>query len=263
MSKKVISGTAEWASVTKSISTGCQHGCLYCWAKYNACERFKLFPASEWTTERVRLRDVNKSYKKEVGTIFFPTTHDITPAILEVCCTVLEKMLKAGNNVLIVSKPHKVCIERLCRQFAPYKGQILFRFTIGAVDDQILSLWEPGAPTFSERRDCLKIAHDAGFKTSVSCEPLLEPENAKGLYEALIAYITDSIWFGKLNKPEKRVEQSDLKVAADLKRITDWQTDEKVRQVYETLKDKPKVKWKESYKAVLGLPLATEAGQDI
>ena len=35
------------------------------------------------------------------------------------------------------------------------------RFSIGACDDQILSFWEPNAPNFEERKQCLKYAYKA------------------------------------------------------------------------------------------------------
>ena len=39
------------------------------------------------------------------------------------------------------------------------------------------------------------------------------------------------------------------------------QTDACIREVYSALKDEPKIRWKESYKSILGLKLQTEAGE--
>ena len=75
----------------------------------------------------------------------------------------LRKLLAAGNEVLIVTKPHLECVERLCRELAAYKEKIVFRFTIGAMDDELLAFWEPGAPAFAERLAALKHAHAAGI----------------------------------------------------------------------------------------------------
>ena len=136
----------------------------------------------------------------------FPTSHDITPQFLEECVTVLRKLLAAGNEVLIVTKPHLECIERLCRELAAYKEKIVFRFTIGAMDDELLRFWEPGAPAFAERLAALKHAHEQGFRTSVSAEPMLDVPHAVELYETLVPFVTDTIWFGKMNDVRKRVE---------------------------------------------------------
>jgi hypothetical protein len=40
------------------------------------------------------------------------------------------------------------------------------------------------------------------------------------------------------------------------------QSDGKIRLLYERLKSNPKIKWKESIKKVVGLPVATVAGYD-
>ena len=48
-----------------------------------------------------------------------------------------------------------------------------------------------------------------------------------------------------------------------IQRIRDGQTDERVRAIYAALKDEPKVRWKESFKQVLGLDLAERPGLDI
>ena len=69
-----------------------------------------------------------------------------------------RELLRVGNQVLVVSKPHLDCIEAVCEKFGDYQGQILFRFTIGACDDCVLSFWEPGAPVYAERKASLEHA---------------------------------------------------------------------------------------------------------
>ena len=100
----------------------------------------------EWANPQLRQKEVAKKRRKAKGRIMFPTSHDITPQFLDHCVTVLRKLLAAGNEVLIVTKPHLDCIERLCRELAEYREKIVFRFTIGAMDDELLRFWEPGAP---------------------------------------------------------------------------------------------------------------------
>ena len=54
------------------------------------------------------------------------------------------------------------------------REQLLFRFTVGSAKDDVLSFWEPGAPTFAERMASLELAWAHGYQTSVSCEPMLD-----------------------------------------------------------------------------------------
>jgi hypothetical protein len=42
----------------------------------------------------------------------FPSSHDISPKNADLAIGFLEKMLKAGNDVLVVSKPHLDVVEK-------------------------------------------------------------------------------------------------------------------------------------------------------
>lgn len=263
MSKKIISGTREWAVADANFCDGCEHDCVYCYARYNACNKFHRFPAADWQRQIVRPHYVCKNWKKYDGTVMLPTTHDIVPSVLDDAITVIGSLLRSGNNLLIVSKPHLECIERICRVFYDARNRIMFRFTIGSDNSTVLKLWEPGAPSYEERRSCLILAKAYDFRTSVSCEPLLQPWLADALYEELVPFITDSIWFGKLNHPDRRIKATTPELREALAQIMEWQKDERVKYVYNLLKDRPKVRWKESYKRVVGLPLAEEAGLDV
>ena len=192
----------------------------------------------------------------------FPTTHDILPECLEPCLEVMHKLLDRGYNLLVVSKPHRECIEKICDEFADYKDRILFRFTIGAMDDGQLKFWEPEAPNFVHRLGCLEYAFKQGFQTSVSSEPMLDSENIVDLVTALEPFVTNSIWLGKMNDTQSRVRIDSIEDQDALQFILDGQTDEKIWEIYKALKDRPLVKFKESIKEVVGLDLAEEAGLD-
>lgn len=132
-------GTKEWAEVNINCCTGCSNGCLYCFAKEKALRFKRISNPDEWRQMKIRDDAVLKRYKKYDGVVMFPTTHDITPENVYACLIVLENLLRVGNEVLIVSKTRMECIERLCRYLKPYKKQILFRFTIGAKDNEVLN----------------------------------------------------------------------------------------------------------------------------
>jgi DNA repair photolyase len=209
MAKSKISGTKEWAASNINIAKGCEHNCRYCYARSNALRYGTIGSKEEWLTPVIREAEVKKNRGKRQGTIMFPTTHDITPALLPSSITLLTKLTQAGNTVLVVSKPHKECIERLCGALRPHNSlgtdRIFFRFTIGAISDETLSYWEPGAPNFAERREALQIAHQSGFRTSVSAEPMLQSERIVDLFRELEPFITDSFWVGKMNQIGRRV----------------------------------------------------------
>lgn len=264
MAKKGMSGTKEWASHNFNDQTGCRHGCLYCYARNNAVVRFKTRKSYEdWLREELASGAPKKSRKKYPGRVMFPTQHDITPTFLDVHIQMLRNLLEAGNDVLLVSKPHLVCIEEICEMAQPWRDKLMFRFTIGAISQDILDYWEPHAPSFKEREMCLVTAFNSGFVTSVSAEPLLEAKAVHELVRRLSPGIRDAIWIGKMNQVRSRV---DIKTDEDermVKMIEEGQTDEKIKEIYERHKENPKVKWKESIKKVVGVPLSTTPGEDV
>ena len=260
--RKRNNGTREWAAKTVNCCTGCSHDCLYCYAKWMAL-RFGQMAVSEWASERIRQHHVTRKHPKYPGRVMFPSSHDITPTNLSACLQVLDNLLKVGNEVLVVSKPHLECIQAICQQFEGYRDRILFRFTIGAQDDRLLSLFESNAPGYLERKASLEHAYEHGFQTSVSVEPMLDPANIDNLIADLLPIVTDAIWIGKMNYVGRLYSRVNPEVQAALKIIENGQTDEIIRSIYARHKDNPKIKWKKGIKKIVGLPLAPQPGMDI
>ncbi len=257
-----VSGTKEWAVANVNCVLGCSHQCRYCYARATAKRYGRIQDDGEWGTtyNRARPSEVNKRRKQENGTVMFPTTHDITPEFLGECLSVISNILASGNRLLIVSKPHIDCITKICDRFDSHRENILFRFSIGATSDELLSYWEPGAPTFSERVSCLRHAYDSGFETSVSAEPLIDSPRVSELCDSVLPYITDSLWIGKMNQIRSRVAPGTSE--SSIARIEQGQTDNAVREVFSQVGHHTKIKWKESYKSVLGMELHSIAGLD-
>jgi DNA repair photolyase len=261
-SKTKNSGTREWAAKTVNCCTGCSHDCVYCYAKGMAL-RFGQVTDGDWGSERIRQHDVVRKHRRYPSRVMFPSSHDITPNNLSACLQVLNNLLAAGNEVLIVCKPHLESIRAICQQFDGYKDKILFRFTIGAQDDRLLSLFEPNAPGYQERKASLQYAYEHGFQTSVSAEPMLDPANIDDLIADLLPFITDAIWIGKTNYLGRLYNKIGPEVQAALKIIEDGQTDEKIRSIYARHRHNPKIKWKKGIKKIVGIPLAPKPGMDI
>jgi DNA repair photolyase len=245
-------GTREWSEISYNIQTGCQHGCLYCYAKERMLRFKKISTHEEWQQEKIRMKAVNRKWAKMDGVIMFPTTHDITPNNVQYVITTLKNMLEPGNSVLIVSKPHLDCIKLICQELAEYKNQILFRFTIGCFKEGVSGFWEPNAPLPGERLRSLRHAFEKGFQTSVSMEPMLE-----GCTEAIITfemvkrYVTDAVWIGKMNKIRTRVDMSDPDNKFMVGQVEQMQCDEEIIGLVKRLQHEPKVRWKDSIKRII------------
>ena len=259
-----VSGTKEWAATSENILYGCQHDCKYCYAKAMS-PRHKKIDINKWADPMLRPNKLDRKFGKRKGTIMFPTTHDIHPDNLDESIEFLINLLEPGNDVLIVSKPHLNTITLLAASLHSYKDQILFRFTIGSAYNDVLKFWEPNAPFFEERVLSLKEVYDRGFKTSISCEPMLD-NKIHHVVEAVEDYITDAVWLGKMNNASQRCKingHGDEETMKRLSELENWQNDKNIMALYERYKDNPKIKWKESIKKVVGIELIEEKGLDI
>ena len=212
-------GTAEWAEKNENISRGCSNNCLYCYAAQNSA-RFKQRPRTEWEREEFTKKAYITSYPARDGVIMFPSAHDVTPFNVDAYLRVAKLILASGNRLLIVSKPRIDCIRRLVAELTSFQEQIMFRFTIGSIDAAVTSFWEPGAPPPAERLQALKLAYDAGYRTSVSGEPLLGGVGtALSVIDAVRPWVTDTVWIGKMNKMRQRVDMSSDRNAAEVMAI--------------------------------------------
>jgi len=250
-------GTKEWSPYTLNCITGCRNNCRYCYSKEMAI-RYNRSTPETWKDEVVRMHDLTKSIKKYDARVMYPSAHDIRPEHLNENLEFLKHILEAGNEVLIVSKPHLVCIKAICKRFEKFKDKILFRFTIGSADDSVLKFWEPDAPEFKERLKSLKWAHKKGFGTSISCEPMLDDRIDKVIHE-VSPYVTETIWVGKINhligvKGRGRLDfngHNDPETLLKAHELIAMQSDDKIIQLYEKFKTDPKIMWKESIKKII------------
>ena len=253
---KPRTGAREWSASSVNIGRGCSHGCIYCYARASALQNQFITGPEEWTTEVVDQAALARNFGKRSGVVMFPTIHDVTDAYLESSIVVLRKLLEAGNEVLVVTKAHLHCVERLCLEFANFKDRLRLRFTIGSLDADLCKFWEPNAPAPSERLAALKYAYALGFSTSVSSEPMLAGRHeAVRLFNAVKHYVVDEVWFGVMNDVDHRVlelaDDADVDVVEVVNQLKFLQSDESVLKLYAALAHEPKVAWKDSIKAIV------------
>lgn len=210
-------------------------------------------------------------------TVMFPGTHDFTKDNFDACYNVLKKILAVNNRVLIVSKPRPELITKLCDDLKEYKKNMLFRFTIGCMNNEILSFWEQYAPLYEERKQSLEYAFNAGYRTSVSVEPMLDFEDMEELVNDLSPYVNHAIWIGTMqhfwymdtDESAAKTEAGKLrarqnteyygeakaqKIREEIEKIKKGQSKENLEKIYGKLKDNPLVKWKWHIKEAVGLP---------
>lgn len=243
-----IKGTKEWMPHNENCMKGCKNDCRYCYAKLRAI-RYKQKTAENW-----HVMEPNKRFLKPIryldGGVMFPTTHDLHIEHVDTWMPFLRGLLERGNGVLIVSKPQYKAIEKICTELNEFSDQIEFRFTIGTNDEDTRGFWEPNAPMIGERLGCLSLAYEEDCKTSVSMEPLLMKDPAPFI-KNFERWVTGTIWIGLMNY---------LKASDFSESELGWYSKQcainckpNMLRVYESLKNNPKIRWKDSVQDLLGI----------
>jgi len=249
--REITSGTKEWADYNVNCIKGCSNNCRYCYAKIMA-KRFGRCTEETWQEMEINERILAKTFGQYNGRVMFPSSHDIIdrPDIKEACFVVIRKLLEAGNELLITTKPRLSVIKEIIDQFYSFKDMIQFRFTTTSLDNELLSFWEPNAPNYEERFESLKYAYNQHFKTSVSIEPFLDYE-PQTLINMLSPYVTESIWLGPMNYiPLNHVPERDKHYYQD---IRDNYLVEHLKEIYEALQSNPIIRFKDSMNNRLGI----------
>lgn len=249
--KKITSGTKEWADKNINCVKGCANNCRYCYAKMMA-KRFGRCTEDTWKNMEIRAQVVEKTFHKYDGRVMFPSSHDIVdiPEIKDACFTVLEKLLSVENEVLVTTKPSLSVTKDIIENFQKYQPQLQFRFTITSKNNELLSFWEPNAPSYEERVESLILAYKEGFKTSVSIEPFLDNEPQLLIHE-VAPYVTESIWIGPMNYIKRNnIPEEDQPMYDAIRNSIKVSH---LKEIYEDLKDFPNIRFKDSMKIKLGL----------
>jgi len=247
-------GVAEWADAHYNICTGCEHDCLYCYAKAMG-HRFKgpRLPSGGWLRQQLNPQVTRFGQEvRPVGVVMFPTTHDLTPKFLPESLRTIKNLL-VNNRVLVVTKPHLCVVRALCGELTDARDRILFRFTIGSLKPELCAFWEPGAPAPAERLQALQHAFERGFATSVSVEPMLDSvAGTCELVDHVTPFVTETIWIGKMQRVPQKINAQVPGFAAARQLIRAQQTDAEILRLVALLKSNAKVRAKDSIKAVCG-----------
>lgn len=251
-------GTREWSEHSFNCCLGCRHGCLYCYARAPALRFKRIKSGADWANERPVPIVLDRASRKYQGVVMFPTQHDISVGNTGLCLDVLVRLLWEENRVLVVSKAgwHVPLFLNLANRSAGHRGEAELRVSVTALDEEVSQFWEPGAPPPQERLAAIHDTAVAGIPTSVSIEPCLEPWRTAEIVAAVQkAGVTGEIWIGSANKLRARTAwcrgMAGLEDA--ISRLEAWQTRERMREVFESLKGNPQVRWKDSYQKALGI----------
>jgi DNA repair photolyase len=121
--------------------------------------------------------------------------------------------------------------------------------------DPVLTFWEPNAPRFLERFECLIHVNEQGFDVSVSDEPYLDyrVDHVAALFD-ICEPLMSEFWIGKLRQFDNRVVLagvSDEDIDRFIVPLKAAQDDAMVTALYMRLAKEEKIRWKDSIRDVL------------
>jgi DNA repair photolyase len=177
---------------------GCQHSCIYCYAKFMKRFTGHREPWGEFVDVKINAPELleREVKKKKKGNVWISGVCDAYQP--------LEKKYQLTRR----------CIGILVENDWPFtvltKSPLVLRdiellkkakdsevgFTITTADEKVRKIFEPNAPSIAKRIEALDILHSAGIKTFVMIAPLLP--GAEGLVDMLKGKV-DSVLIDRLN----------------------------------------------------------------
>jgi DNA repair photolyase len=182
---KTILSKSQIYDYALNAYVGCQHQCLYCYAKF--MKRFTGHPEPWGAFVDVKInapellaREVKKKHKGRVWISGVCDAYQPLEKKYLLTRRCLEILVEQGWPVTIQTKSPLVLRDSAVLQRS---ADAEVGFTITTADEKVRRIFEPGAPPIAKRVETLGILHAEGIRTFVMIAPLLP--HADGLVEML------------------------------------------------------------------------------
>src|SRR5690242_3485516 len=172
---KTILSKSQIYDYTLNAYVGCQHDCLYCYAKFmkrftGHCEPWGAFVDVKINAVELLAREVKKKRKGRVWISGVCDAYQPLEKKYTLTGRCLEILVEQGWPVTIQTKSPLVL-----RDIAILKksADAEVGFTITTADEKVRMIFEPGAPQIAKRVEALGLLHGSGIRTFVMVAPLL------------------------------------------------------------------------------------------
>ncbi|MEM0314152.1 MAG: radical SAM protein [Candidatus Bathyarchaeia archaeon] len=177
---------------------GCEHGCVYCYARYIKRFTGRRESWGEFVDVKVNAAHLlqHEVRRKHVGRVWISGLCDPYQPIEEkykITRRCLEILLKRRWPISIQTKSTLVLRDL---ELLQDKGDVEVILTITTADDAVRRIFEPKAPPIPDRLRVLERVHSYGIRTSVMIGPMLP--KAEDLIEVINGNV-DHIYIDKMN----------------------------------------------------------------
>jgi DNA repair photolyase len=193
----------EYSPLAANLYSGCNHGCLYCFAPGIARKSRGeyLYPVPVNDAVRNFERDAVKFYGGDKWILF---------SFMSDPYNNMESSLMVTRRCLEIAIAHRLKIKILTKSALVIRDIDLFKklgedvkvgMTLTFSEMHRSVMWEPGAALPAIRLAVLRQLHDAGIRTWASFEPVLFPEESIDMIQRSISFV-DEYKIGKINNYE-------------------------------------------------------------
>jgi DNA repair photolyase len=182
---KAILSKSQIYDYALNAYVGCQHSCVYCYAKFmkrftGHREPWGAFVDVKINAAELLAREVKKKKKGRVWISAVCDAYQPLEKKYKLTRRCLEILVEDGWPITIQTKSALVLrdIEILKRS-----ADLEVGFTITTADEKVRRIFEPGAPPIAKRVEALGILHKEGIQTFAMIAPLLP--HAEGLVDML------------------------------------------------------------------------------
>jgi len=189
----------EYAARAANLFSGCEHGCIYCYAPSATRKTRESF--SRATPRANIFGKLESDLKKLSGMFIEPVLMSFTCDPYQPCESATETTRKAIKLFRKYGVPFQVLTKggmRAARDFELYGPNDVFASTLTFIDAADSLKWEPIAAKPEDRFKAIKLAHSKGIKTWVSLEPVIDPSQTLQIIKDMHEHV-DLFKVGKLN----------------------------------------------------------------
>lgn len=199
--KTILSKTGLPADYCLNPYTGCQHGCVYCYARFMKRYTGHKEPWGEFVDIKINAPEVLRAEisKKPKGRVYFSSVTDAYQPLerkYQLTRRCLEVLAENSWPVTIQTKSDLVLRDLDILKKIP---EIKVGFTVTALDDNVRKVFEPFASPIASRLEALEKIKSSGIQTFAMIAPILPRLTDVSSLKKRLEPITDFIWEDNLN----------------------------------------------------------------
>lgn len=214
-----IGGVSDKATCTVNllIAICCPYRCIYCKANFLKCLHPDAKPRKGVFLSNLRGNRHNVDLDSALlcltadDVVQIPSAHDITSKTMakDAARAISQILIHTEASVIVHTKASLDVAQELATWLIGFAGspRLVFQITIGTRNNRLAEAVEPYAPSVRERCAALRLLHDLGFCTSVSCTPTLDADFDK-TYEWVEPFVSRFFHIGVVRKGSKRTNYS-------------------------------------------------------